>query len=196
MDPLEGEWQNISNIGYLSYTCGYCGEKTGVKVGYSENHGNGAIYICGGCNRPTFIDEDGSQTPAPIFGNPVLHLPPDLHDLYNQARRCTQVEAFTATTLICRKILMHVAVECGAQPGQTFAQYVQYLIDHNFITQNMRAWVDAIRARGNEANHQIITSQKNDAEDLLSFTEMLLKVVYEYPTRGRPIPATAQATTP
>ena len=32
-----------------------------------------------------------------------------------------------------------------------------------------------------EANHEIVLMSKGDAEDLLSFIEMLLKVIYEFP---------------
>jgi len=44
-------------------------------------------------------------------------------------------------------------------------------------------WVDHIRKKGNEANHEIIIVEKDDATELLSFVEMLLKVIYEFPAR-------------
>jgi hypothetical protein len=43
--------------------------------------------------------------------------------------------------------------------------------------------VDHIRKKGNEANHEIALMTRVDAEELLSFSEMLLKFIYEFPSR-------------
>jgi hypothetical protein len=180
MNILAGDWVNISSIHPNSFYCGYCGVKTGVKIGYTQNNGPGLIYICGGCNRPTYFERLEKQIPAPILGNPVLHLSHELESLYDQARRCTQIEAYTATTLICRKILMHVAVECGAQAGLKFIEYVEFLSNNGYIPPNGKAWVDVIRNKGNEANHEIVIMQKDDAAQLLKFIEMLLKFIFEF----------------
>jgi len=76
---------------------------------------------------------------------------------------------------------MHIAVSKGAPAGDTFANYVQYLADKNFIPPDAKDWVDHIRTKGNEANHEIVIMTKDDAEELLSFVEMLLKVIFEFP---------------
>ncbi|GAE92941.1 hypothetical protein JCM21714_1967 [Gracilibacillus boraciitolerans JCM 21714] len=41
--------------------------------------------------------------------------------------------------------------------------------------------MDHIRKKGNEANHELPDMQEDDAEELLKFTEMLLRFVYELP---------------
>jgi hypothetical protein len=51
-----------------------------------------------------------------------------------------------------------------------------------------KGWVDHIRKKGNEATHEISPMSKADANDLITFPEMLLKFVYEFPSR---IPATS-----
>jgi hypothetical protein len=43
--------------------------------------------------------------------------------------------------------------------------------------------VDHIRTKGNEATHEIVLMTKADAEELIAFTEMLLKFVYEFPAK-------------
>jgi hypothetical protein len=45
------------------------------------------------------------------------------------------------------------------------------------------AWVDHIRKQGNEATHEIDMKSDADARDLISFVEMLLKFIYEFPGR-------------
>ena len=42
-------------------------------------------------------------------------------------------------------------------------------------------WVDHIRRKGNEANHEIVSMSRDDAKDLIIFIEMLLKFMYEFP---------------
>ena len=102
-------------------------------------------------------------------------------DLYNEARNCTGAGAYTSAVLSCRKLLMHIAVSKGAETGKKFIEYVQYLSDQNYIPPDAKSWVDHIRAKGNEANHEIVIMREEDAKDLLSFIEMLLKIIFEFP---------------
>lgn len=186
MEHLTESWEVTKEIGHFSYKCGFCGEKTGVKAGYQTKGKRHRIYICGGCNRPTFFEDREKQTPAPILGNEVTHLPQEINSLYKEARHCTQVESYTACVLVCRKILMHVAVEKQAPTNHSFIDYVEYLADKNYIPPDGKGWVDHIRTKGNEANHEIVVMSKDDAFELLSFVEMLLKYVYEFPARITP----------
>lgn len=48
---------------------------------------------------------------------------------------------------------------------------------------NGLAWIDHIRKKGNEANHDIKIMAKQDAEELIVFAEMLLKFMFEFPSR-------------
>jgi hypothetical protein len=123
------------------------------------------------------------QTPGVAYGNAVNHLPNDIEQLYQEARAAIAGSAPTAATLCCRKILMHVAVERGGAEGENFTVYVKYLEDQNYIPAGAKAWVDQIRTRGNETNHQIQIKSRPEAEEMIDFTEMLLKVIYDYPSR-------------
>ena len=78
---------------------------------------------------------------------------------------------------------MHIAVAQKAAVGKNFVEYVEYLADQGYVPPNGRGWVDHIRTRGNEANHEIQLMAKSDAEELISFAEMLLKFIYEFPQR-------------
>jgi len=79
---------------------------------------------------------------------------------------------------------MNIAVTEGAEAGLSFAAYVKWLGDKGYVPAKGRSWVDRIREKGNEANHEIPAIDRIDAEDVLSFTEMLLKVNYEMPARA------------
>ena len=76
---------------------------------------------------------------------------------------------------------MHIAVDKGAKEGLKFIEYVEYLSKNNYIPPGAKNWVDIIRDKGNEANHEILIMNGDDAKDLLKFVEMLLKIIYEFP---------------
>ncbi len=84
---------------------------------------------------------------------------------------------------------MHVAVEKGAAPGRSFLEYVEYLAQKGYIPPDGKGWVDHIRQKGNEANHEIKVMTAQDAGDLITFLEMLLKFIYEFPAKVAPPPA-------
>lgn len=63
----------------------------------------------------------------------------------------------------------------------SFKKYVDYLRDQGHIPPRSTSWVDLIRNEGNEANHEITIMQREDAEQLLKFSEMMLRLMYEYP---------------
>lgn len=75
---------------------------------------------------------------------------------------------------------MNVAVQEGADENQKFIQYVNYLETNGFLPPKGKRWVDQIRQKGNEATHEINPMTENDAVQLLTFTEMLLRFVYEF----------------
>lgn len=181
-------WYDLKALEGRSYTCGYCGRGVGPNTGFwARPEGSGHfIYICSFCRRPTYFEPDGTQYPGVAYGTEVEHLPEAVRRLYDEARNAMSVNAFTAAVMTCRKVLMNVAVTEGAKPGKSFADYVKWLADEGYVPAKGRTWVDRIREKGNEANHEIPDIDRTDAEDILSFTEMLLKVNYEMPARAAP----------
>ena len=78
---------------------------------------------------------------------------------------------------------MNIAVAKGAKEGLKFIEYVEFLSSKNYVPPDGKEWVDHIREKGNEATHEIIIMKKQDAEDLITFIEMLLKFIYEFPEK-------------
>ncbi|NVJ67564.1 MAG: DUF4145 domain-containing protein [Gammaproteobacteria bacterium] len=189
-------WNRPQDLENHSWRCGYCSDQVsstkGIKLGMRQDGSGsmvGGIYICTNCGGPTFISPDDGVYPGVSFGNHVSHVPSNLNKLYEEARRASSQNCFTAAVLLCRKILMNIAVELGAPEGKSFISYVNYLAEKNYIPPNGRHWVDHIRQKGNEANHEVHLMSQNDAEELVRFTEMLLKLVFEFPNLV-PIPDT------
>jgi hypothetical protein len=186
------EWANLSSLSPAKpYTCGYCAREVASQqvFGGTFNDMMGTteiaqIAICPRCTHPTFFFF-GAQRPGPRFGASVDFLPEEVSKLYDEARDAMAVEAFTASVLTGRKLLMNIAVTHDANPGEPFAYYVDYFVENGIVTAGMKPWVDEIRELGNDATHEIPEMDRAPAESLLSFLELLLKVVYEYPERGR-----------
>jgi DNA-directed RNA polymerase subunit RPC12/RpoP len=188
IDQNKFGWNGKNGLPSLAYKCGYCGNKVSSVNGYKaglHHDGSGqqiaAIYICPHCGGPTFRDTDGNHLPGVPFGSSVSHVPEELEKIYDEARRCTSNSSFTAAVLLARKILMHIGVDQGAEEGKSFLHYINYLAEKGFVPPNGKHWVDHIRKKGNEANHEIVIMNKQDANDLILFIEMLLKFIYEFP---------------
>jgi hypothetical protein len=176
------DWDQVKTVESHSFTCGFCGNVVASARGYRTQGYSKYIRICPQCDNPTFF-EAGMQIPAIAPGNEVRHLPEDIEQLYKETRNCVSAQAYTSSVLACRKLLMNIAVSQGAEEGESFFKYVKYLADKGYIPPNGYGWVDHIRKIGNEATHEIAVMRQEDAVELITFIEMLLKFIYEFPNR-------------
>ena len=182
-------WEDASELDTKIYICSYCNKEIASNIGYlskgSYEKAEDYIYICHNCNAPTYFRYGYEQIPGSKYGFNVEGLPSDIEYIYNEARGCYSVNADTATVLSCRKILMSIACNEGAEEGKSFIKYIDYLNDKGYIPPNGREWVDKIRKLGNEATHKLETKNEEDAKLALNFTGMLLKFIYELPSMLR-----------
>ena len=112
-------------------------------------------------------------------GPEVQGLPADVQEAYEETRRCMAAKCFAAVELLCRSILMHVAVEKGAGKGDSFVAYLSFLESKGFIAPQMRTWLDLIRRHGNETAHGLQKLDARRAESTMAFTAELLRLIYE-----------------
>ena len=118
-------WANVkSNLRPNTFICGYCGKQTGNSVGYESSHPKICIYLCPVCCMPSLFrfsrepaheGEVDEQVPGPLIGSTVEHVADDVANLYAEARKSVASGAYSGAVLICRKILMHVAVSKGSE---------------------------------------------------------------------------------
>ena len=186
---MNSEWKDTSELESKSFTCGYCGERISSNIGYyltNDFHsyrgpsGEGFIYICHNCNMPTYIDYR-NQVPKNLYGKSFPEeIFPDgkTFQLYNEIRNCYKASAFSSCVLSARKLLMHIAVDCGAKENESFIYYVNYLDENNYIPKNSKGWVDIIRSKGNDATHQIEIFSEKDAKQIINFLEIMISVIY------------------
>ncbi|WP_018592607.1 DUF4145 domain-containing protein [Terrisporobacter glycolicus] len=185
------DWKETIHLECKNYICGYCGLNVGNDRGFHTDERIGMlggsyreynIYICPKCNKPTFFDDKEKQYPGVKIGSNIQNIThEEVVDLYKEARNCFSVDAFTSVALCCRKLLMNISVNLGANENESFFYYVNWLDKNMYIPPNSKGWVDQIRKIGNNATHEINIISKEDAEKTMKFIEMLLKIVYELP---------------
>lgn len=192
-------WDKPDSIATANYACGYCSHRVASDRGwklFSESDGrqSGGAYVCPECRCPTFIFPEGSgQYPDVAYGSPVPNVPNELHRLYEEARSCTASGCYTSAVLTLRKMLMNIAAAKGADEGLQFIAYVNFLETNHYTPPNSREWVDHIRKKGNEATHEIALMTADDARELVTFVEMLLRFNFEFPSKFK-APAAAPGT--
>ncbi|MEM8495870.1 MAG: DUF4145 domain-containing protein, partial [Planctomycetota bacterium] len=182
-------WYRALDVSPRKYTCAFCGNLVSSSLGFrrsARQDGSGAqiaaIYICPHCQEPTYVNDRGQALPGEPFGAAVEHLPEDVQALYDEARRASAAGCPTAAVLLCRKLLMCIAVTEGAETNRRFIKYVDYLDEQGYIPPNGKRWVQHIRRKSNEASHEIKIMESDDAAELIWFSEMLLRFIYEFPS--------------
>lgn len=134
---------------------------------------------CPLCQDGSVSSAAGVLYPSAPAGGPVPHLPADVESAWREVRTAHAVAAYTAAEMMCRKILMHVAVDVGvSEPGKGFTQYVSDLDAAGYVTTGLRPVVAQIRDRGCIANHELPASTETDSETTIRITEHLLRGVY------------------
>ncbi|MFC6080966.1 DUF4145 domain-containing protein [Sphaerisporangium aureirubrum] len=175
---------------YAEMICGNCGRVVvaaviaKAPVTYSVEIPHVQWLRCPTCHLGTIINGQVAW-PSAASGSVVDGLPQEVHAAYEEARRTAGISAFTSSELMCRKILMHVAVDKGEPAGKAFAHYLSALETMGYITPAMKTWVDMIRQHGNIATHEIPAADQDRALMTLEFTEQMLRIIYEMEHRAK-----------
>jgi hypothetical protein len=147
--------------------CDRCGQPS-VEV--REDYGGGFDY-----------DEPGVVYPAPRRLN--WNIPTLLRQEWEEARKCFDAKAYTATVVMVRRALEATCKENGVT-ARTLHKGLVELRDRGLVDATIATWADALRVLGNQGAHD--TSQRvsrEDAEDALDFAEALLDHVYVFRKR-------------
>lgn len=184
MNRILGTWNN--GILDTRYMCGYCQtnvlSKEGLKCSTIKSE-NARIAICPNCNRPTFFDLT-SDTKIP--GNrpqdikEISNLPEEIKIIYYEMLDSHANNCFTSVLLLGRKLLMHLACEQGAKVNLAFIDYVNYFVEENLIPKSTTKLTDKLREYGNEVNHKLHLANKEESNNIICFTNLILLNIYHY----------------
>lgn len=178
-------WRGRIALRSRNFSCWLCTHTVASDQGFYREHPIEAIYICPHCGAPNYFNNQAQQIPGPTVGSHIDAVPENVQTAYDEARKAFSAGASTASVLMCRKILMNIAVNLKAEENKSFKYYVDWLHDNHFIPPNSKEWVDLIREKGNTATHEIPSLTPEEAKELIIFCEMILRIVYEFPSRAK-----------
>jgi hypothetical protein len=167
--------------------CGNCGMKVAADVvahgSQKHEEAKGVLWLlCPNCHDGSVLTKSGAVWPvAPVVGA-IANLPEDVARAWKEAQSAHAVAAHTAAEMMCRKILMHLAVDvAGGKAGGTFKGFIDDLDKAGYISAGLKPAIEKIKDRGNTANHDLPASTAADSLITLRITEHLLRGVYEIP---------------
>jgi hypothetical protein len=174
---------------HQTYQCGACGNSTNGRVVCRALRGNDAVSafcVCS-CERrePTILIERIGQIlmqfPIATEFRSDSSWPPELAKLYDEGAKSFAGGAYTAASMVCRKLLMSCACHEGAADDQKFAAYVDYITNNVLTFPKAKGAIDAIRKIGNEANHEIQFVGPDDAKRAMQIVTYMLSTIYSLP---------------
>lgn len=151
------------------------------KVGVDTYGTSEKIYICPNCVKPSYFSPERGQIPGEKIGEDIKKLPRRIAEVLDETRDCYASNCYTAVVLMCRTLLMHIAVqEKAPKKDPSFAQYIQYIVDKWLVPERCKVRLDQIRSLGGDAAHQITEKTEEDARTSIEFLQIVLKMAYEY----------------
>lgn len=180
----KGSWVSIGTGGARAFICWNCSKEIASEKYYhsSDNAGNfmSYIYICPNCNAPLISDDEDKQIILSLPGIEIEKIPADINIIYNEIRKSMQSNCFNGAIMLMRKLIMHIAVEEGAEEGKKFIEYIDYLCEEGIVPKKSKNKANSVRTLGNSTNHEIEARTKEEAQNCFEFIELLLKVNYEF----------------
>lgn len=169
-----GEYDDINNIrvSFILLKCPRCLNPFLVRQD-AEEYEEGEDLI-----RDTVLYPAPDRLPSPWLPKPIAAT-------FQEALLCFKVGANTAAAIMCRKVLEGIAQEHNAK-AKTLAGAIKELRDRGIIESNLFEWAEALRLFGNEAAHGVDTQiSREDASDIIQFTDALLEYLFTYQDRFR-----------
>jgi hypothetical protein len=154
------------------------------------------VALCPRCESPFLMRQSLYGIPAefevvtesvqlyPQSGRlPLGDLVPSVARAYEQAERSFVTGLYEPAALMCRRCLEAVCKTLGAT-GRTLDARLDRLASDGHIDERLRVWAHSVRVVGNEAAHDVeVEMSKDDARDVLDFTEALLLYVFSLKRR-------------
>jgi hypothetical protein len=166
--------------------------------------GRYSFLRCQSCQSPFLVLQEnygnGWDEPYQLYPaqdtrvNPGLPAP--IQSAYGEALACLKAKAFTAAAIMCRKTLEGVCAEHGVS-ARTLVKGLKEMKERGVIETRLFEWADALRIAGNEAAHDInMEVSKEDARDMIEFTNALLEYVFTFRNRFEQFKKRREKSTP
>ena len=142
------------------------------KAGYPDI----ALIECHTCHIKSVICNEYYYAPTHIDNEDEY--PENIVDNYKEMMMNLNTNSYTSCAMMCRRILMLIAIDLGATKNKKFEYYVKYLENRGYVTPQMKRWVDNIRKIGNDANHNYESVLERHAMFSPMFIVALITKIY------------------
>jgi hypothetical protein len=125
--------------------------------------------------------------PAPLTVDAPEHTPPNIANFFRQAKTAFRASSasknlgFDAAATMARKSIETACKHIDPDSKGSLYDRIESLAEQDFITPDMKDWAHEIRDIGNDGSHETEPLSKEDAEDVLNFTEMFLMYLFTLP---------------
>ena len=137
------------------------------------------------CSNGSVWTDEGLYPPrlssSRAYTADVDGLPDNIVQVYHEARKAISVQMYTSCEMLCRKILVNVAVDKGAKKKDTrnHKKCIRYLVKKGYIDGMLTRMASYVRLTGNLSTHEIESPSLERTEQTLRFTAGVLKRVYD-----------------
>lgn len=186
-----GHGHNMVRPKHVPIECGSCGSSTNARVVASAQRkadGMTIMWCVCACEKEepcvlmTRAGNTVSQFPQSRHFTPGERWPSDLVQLYDEAAKSYSAEAYTAATMVARKLLMAIACKEGATDGKPFVEYVDYITTRVLAYPKAKDSIDRIRLIGNDANHSLQFVSRDDARRAIEIIGYIMNTIYSLPS--------------
>jgi len=158
--------------------------------GYAEEPGLPYKYSflrCPKCDSPFLVVQEdfGEGWDSPYRLYPPQEkisssYPDQIKQAYLEAKACFKAKAYTASAIMCRKVLEGICAEHKIKKNNLAAS-LKEMKNRGIIESRLFEWADMLRISGNEAVHDLsVTVPKDDARDIMEFTNALLEYLFTF----------------
>jgi hypothetical protein len=162
-----------------------------VNADYKYVHKTGLLNIKGAVNR--YIDIEGIITlKDSVKEEPPEFVPENVEAVFREGATCLSLGCFNAAgtmfrlciDLVTRGLLPEEGEGLNHRTRRDLGLRLPWLFDNGILPEALRDLSACVREDGNDGAHQG-TLTKDDANDLLDFTTILLERIYTEPERLR-----------
>lgn len=163
-----------------------------VNGDYKYVHEKGLVSIEGAVNR--FVKVEGIiSLKESVSVKPPEHIPEKIFDVFTEGATCLKVDCFNAAGTmfrLCIDIVTRTLLPEEDTDGlnkrirRNLGLRLPWLFDNRYLPETLRDLSACVREDGNDGAHAG-NLKKEDAEDLLDFTVILLERIYTEPERLR-----------
>lgn len=147
---------------------------------------------CPQCSTPLLASQeddipDGWEKPQRLYPSeeePLGHsIPAPIRAAFDEATRCLRADAYTASAIMCRKVVEGICVALDASKGNLAAS-LEELADRGIIESAILDWSNHLRLYGNDAAHNVnVQISEAEARDLIDFSRAIVEYVFTFRQR-------------